>query len=81
MNRKYYDDEQPDIEEPQIEVGQTVWSDSDGNSIGKITNITEDIVVSYPNRVSVYKRNKINVAYLPPYLVLVGSDEKVIHYY
>jgi len=75
-------DEQPEIPEPQVQVGETIWGDVDGISVGRISAITNDqVIVSYPDRVSSYKKDTVNVAYLPPFLVLVASEEKIIHQY
>lgn len=74
--------EQPEIQEPQIQIGETVWGDEEGSSVGKITSIVgESVIVSFPNRVSYYNKNKITTAFLPPFLVLLGRDEMIVHRY
>jgi hypothetical protein len=76
--------DQPDIKEPVVDVGATVWYDEYRTLEGIIVKLANgSIIVNYGERVSSYPTKSISCAYLAPYLVLVADkeNETVIHDY
>jgi hypothetical protein len=75
--------DQPEIKEPEIKIGETVWRDEDGTVIGKIVALsTLRVVVNFGNYISSFPIEDIRPAYLPPYLVLLaGQKETLVHQY